>query len=297
MIDKFNTDQYEDLFRLESSAFEDNVQDKIEKLRDKSVIKYRTKTIRSGNVLEVEVYPIWQTPLTGKRVVKNTSRKAQTNLNNKNAQKRLTRLLNANFDERHIWLTLTYPNGAMPADPERAKKDMENYIRRVKRHVKKCGLPELKYVYVTEFGEARVHHHIIMNLEDRDAAESMWKNGGRIQSRRLQPDDFGLAGMARYITKQKRKAHAKKYVASKNLDSPIITVSETKITRRKAEKLAREENLAQEAFEKLYKGYCFKEMETKYSAYTSGVYLYARMTSIKPVNCKRKNKRKTKRRE
>lgn len=292
MTERLHVEEYEQLFTLDADAFEDNVQERIEKLRDKSVIKYRTKTIRSGDMLEVEVYPVWQTALKGKRVVKSTSRKAQKNLDNKNAQKHLARLLTANFDKRHIWLTLTYPNGSMPADLERAKKDIENYIRRVKRYVKKNGLEELKYVYVTEFGEARVHHHIIMNLEDRDIAESLWIKGGRTQSRRLQPDDFGLTGMAKYITKQKRKAYAKKYVASKNLKKPVITVAETKITRRKAEKLAREENLAQEVFEKLYKNYSFKDMEAKYSPYTSGVYLYTRMTKIEPIQ-----NQKTKRRE
>lgn len=288
MIEKLHVEQYEEIFQLDK-AYEDNVQERIEKLRDKTVIKYRTKTIRSGDMLEVEVYPIWKTALKGKRIVKKKAiRETQCNLHNKNRQKQLARLLNVNFDERHIWLTLTYPTGSMPADPERAKKDMENYIRRVKRYMKKRDLPDLKYVYVTEFGEGRVHHHIIMSLEDRDAAEKLWIKGGRTQSRRLQPDDFGLTGMAKYITKEKKKAYAKRYVTSKNLKQPVITVADTKITRRKAEKIAREENLAQEEFEKLYKGYCFKDMEAKYSQFVAGAYLYVRMKRIDDVAKKRR---------
>ena len=70
---------------------------------------------------------------------------------------------------------------------------MQNYIRRLKRYIKNNHLPELKYVYVTEFeedkkkGKIRVHHHIILNFRDRDKAEEMWDKGGITNARKLQP--------------------------------------------------------------------------------------------------------------
>jgi hypothetical protein len=69
-----------------------------------------------------------------------------------------------------------------------------------------------------------------MNFRDRDTAESIWDRG-RKQTRRLQPDDYGLEGLARYVTKgPASETNGKKYTCSKNLDKPKITISDTKMT-------------------------------------------------------------------
>lgn len=288
---KVHIEMYEHLYELDEN-YVDSVEERIEKLRDKQISKYRTKTIKSGDMLEIEIYPINTALATGKRMKKNTSRGAQQNLNNKNAQKNLIRIVNANFTKDDIWITLTYDNAHLPADLDQAKKDMTNYIRRLQRYIKKHDMDELKYVYVTEYAESdtkkRVHHHMILNFKDRDAAEMLWKNGGRTQTRRLQPDDFGLTGMVKYIMKQKRNAHVKRYTPSRNLKKPKITVADNKITRRRAEKLAREQVVAEEVFQKMYKDYCFKDIEVKYSHYVSGAYIYVRMSKINPVQQKRR---------
>lgn len=284
-MSKLHSEMYEDLFQIEEQ-FEDNVQERIEKLRDKQIIKYRMKTIKSGDVLECEIYPIWKTVTPGTRVaVEKASRKAQKNLNDRNAQKHLVRLINTNFTKDDIWATFTYEDGKVPASPEAAKKDMQNYIRRAKRHMKKHGLGELKYVYVTEFtrnGEKiRVHHHIVMNLRDRDAAEAIWQNGAYTHTRRLQPNDFGLTGLAKYITKEKHNTKvretSKRYSVSRNLKQPTITVADSKITRRRVEKIAQHDVDPQQFFEAVYKDYTFKNMDVKYSHYVSGAYLYAQL--------------------
>lgn len=288
---------YEELYEIDSSTYEDSVEERIERLRDKQIIKYRTKTIKSGDMLECEIYPIWRVGGGGKREKKaKDTRAAQNNLNNKNAVKHLIRIVNTNFTKKDIWLTLTYSDGRLPTDVEQAKKDMQNYIRRVKRHMKKLELGELKYVYVTEFddttkGKVRIHHHIIMNFNDRDMAEQLWSGGGRTQARRLQPNDFGLEGLARYITKQRKGANTKRYTISRNMKQPKVTIADSKITRRKAEKIATEENIAHEIFQKMYKGYKFNDLTVKYSQFVSGAYLYVRMKRIEdsPIEQKRRN--------
>lgn len=287
-LPKYTLENYEDIFIVDESNFEDSIEEKIERLRDKQTSGYRTKTIRSGPMLEVEIYPYSGAP-NGKRAKKKReARQAQSNLNDKNSQKHLIRLTNTNFTKKDIWITLTYKDAKLPADLDQAKKDMTNYIRRLKRYVKKHGLPELKYIYVTEYRDAdskrkkRVHHHMITNFPDRDVAEELWNGGGRTQTRRLQPDDFGLEGLARYISKDKGETTIKRYTPSRNLEQPKITIADKKITRRRAEKIATEENMANEIFEKLYKGYQFKDMEVKYSPYVSGAYIYVRMKHIPP---------------
>ena len=246
-------------------------------LKCKDIIKYKTKTIISGPMLECEIYPIWKTSKKSIREkTRKESRKAQRNLNNKNAVKRVIRLINTNFNNNGIWGTFTYSDDKLPNSEDQAKKDMQNYIRRLKRYLNKNELGELKYIYVTEYSERkRVHHHIVMNFKDRETAEKLWKNGGRTQTRRLQPDDYGLEGMARYITKQKKDS--KRYACSRNLEKPKVYEAYSKFTKRRAEKLALDENGAKEVFEKMYKNYVFNDIDIKYSEFVSGCYIYARM--------------------
>lgn len=185
-LEKYHIEDYGELFVTDNSAYEDNPEERIEKLRDKQVSKYRVKTIWSGHYLEVEAYPIWTLP-SGRRGKKGkSSSNAQQNLNDKNTKKRLIRLVHVNFTEEDMWATLTYANGRLPADHEQAKKDMQNYIRRLKRWLKKqkkYASFELKYIYVTEHdsdeekGKVRIHHHMITNFPDRDVVEDLW-NGG-----------------------------------------------------------------------------------------------------------------------
>lgn len=275
---------YEDSFAIEKK---DSREEHIESLRAKSLAGYRVKTIKSGEILEVEAYPFWEVP-QGLRKKKSESSQAQKNLNDKNTKKHVTRLINANFRNYvDIWLTYTYPQGKMPVDFEQAKKDMTNLIRRMKNWLNKQEQYkdfELKYIYVTEHtkdgSKVRAHHHMVTNFPNRDVAEKLWNCGGRTQSRRLQSDDFGFEGMARYITKEKGSKTMKRYTPSRNLKQPTVTVADTKLTRRRAEKIAKDEVSAHEIFEKWYKDYQFKDMQVKFSDFVSGAYLYVRMKRI-----------------
>lgn len=297
MMQQYSVEDYDDLFVIDSSAYEDSIEERIERLRDKQVSKYRVKTIRSGDMLEVEAYPIWAIP-SGKREKKqSSSRKAQQNLNDKNTKKRLIRKAHVNFTPRDMWATWTYANGRLPADHEQAKRDMQNFIRRLKRWLsrqKKYENFELKYIYVTEFDNAdgkkvRVHHHMITNFPSRDVAEELWNGGGIKQTRKLQPNDFGLEGLVRYITKDKSKNPTKRYTVSRNLKEPKVSIADSKMTRKRAERIATEEICAQELFEKMYKGYKFNDIQVNYSEFVSGAYLYVRMKRIdSPVKSKLK---------
>ena len=87
----------------------------LQSLSDPHIVKYRTKTIKSGNVLEVEVYPIWDTHTSTSRARKTKeSREAQKRLNYKNAVKQVVRLINANFTDADFWATFTYDNAHLP---------------------------------------------------------------------------------------------------------------------------------------------------------------------------------------
>ena len=114
-----------------------------------------------------------------------------------------------NFTDNDIWGTVTYSPEKLPPSVESAQKEMAKYFRRLKYYAERHNFPPLKYVYVTEFdddeekGKKRVHHHFVTNFPDRDVAERLWRNGARTQTRRLQADENGYEGMARYISKDR----------------------------------------------------------------------------------------------
>lgn len=287
---EFQGEETEDSFNL---TYGENKEDLIEQLRDKSIACYRMKKIYSGPMLEIEIYPLWKTPRKRKSNESSKTKEAQQLLNKRNAQKNIVRLTNTNFTYPDIWITVGYDKDHKPENQEAALKEMQNYIRRMKRLCKRNGWPELKYIYVTEYysvqknSEVRVHHHMITNFPDRDLAEQTWKCGNRPQARRLVPDDYGLEGLARYITKDVHDS--KRVCTSRNLKKPTIVPNDTKITRRKAEQIARGEVLDNEFFEGLEKfEYEFTDVEIKrpdpeFENFVSGCYMYARLRKREKV--------------
>ena len=194
-----------------------------ELLKNRYKCVYTLKEITAGDQFEVEIYPeftsIDQIPEEGRK--KDNSR-AQKNLNDKNARKYVIRLINHNFGDRDIWLTLTYRPGEEPENMERAVKNMQNYIGRINYRRKKRGLGNARYIYITEYSpeaEIRWHHHVVMDGEmDMDTVESAWTKGDRNQVRKVNRDEFGLTGMSCYMTKEKnRKKNERRWNSSKNL--------------------------------------------------------------------------------
>ena len=74
-----------------------------------------------------------------------------------------------------------------------------------------------------------------------------------------------------------QKKDSKRYACSRNLKQPKVYEAYSKFTKRRAEKLALDENGAKEVFEKMYKNYVFNDIDIKYSEFVSGCYIYARM--------------------
>ncbi len=276
--DKYNLDELYD--------YEEINEERLQLLEDRHIIKYRTKTIKSGDVLECEVYPIWNTRASMSRARKEKeSRQAQKRLNVKNAIKNVIRLVNTNFTDSDIWGTFTYETSKLPATVADAEKNFGNFLRRLKYYGKKHNFPALKYVYWTEFetdekkGKHRVHHHIVTNFPDRDIAEKLWKGGARKQTRRLQSDESGYEGLVRYCMKDPKGT--KRYKTSKNLKKPQITIADCKFTRKKIKRIVRGDNTPQSVFESMYGGYRVIDFKAKTSDYVTGAYLYVKMAKNK----------------
>lgn len=248
-------------------------EERIENIFRKGVKKYRCKTFRAGMRLECEIYPLWDNKAQVRKAKSHRSRAAQAKLNSWNRQKKVDRYTNENFQAGDYWGTLTYDDEHLPKDEKQARRDIVNYLRRVKRRYEKLGL-ELKYIYV--IGGERYHHHIIISGGlDRTELEKMWNGGGRTQMRILQPDKRGLTGVAMYISKGKNMRT--RWGHSQNLKYPKPTIADNKISKRRAEELAGCEDEARGFFERAYPGHQFEAIKPKYSNYVSGVYLYVEM--------------------
>lgn len=250
----------------------------------------RTKTIKAGPVLECEIFPIWATQAQASQAkkAKGRTREAQKRLNERNAQKRITRKINANFGKGDLMITNTYRDGQQPETEEQAQRDMQNFTRRLKALRKRKGLGATKYVYITERTESkkygiRYHHHAIISGDglDRDEVEALWPYGNS-NTKRYQTNDRHLTGFAHYITKKKatqEKITKRRWSASKNLDDPKTTVADHKISVRKMQRIAAQiEDEARAIFERAYPGYILAEAPTiRWSEYCAGVYIYATM--------------------
>lgn len=246
---------------------------------------YREKKIYSGNILEVEIYPITlQERKQPRRKKVKLSLPKQKNLNDKNAKKHLIRLINNNFTDQDLSVTLTYDEKNLPGSEEEARKEVINYIRRVKHYRKKNNLPDLKYIAVIEYKErednkkpVRIHHHLIMSGMDRDIIEQLWKNG-RANADRLKADESGYEALGRYITKDPQGS--KRWTQSKNLKQPIVQVNDFKYSRRKAEQLSNCQG-DKDIFQNLYPGYLLNDIKVDVNEITAGKYLYIKMRKLK----------------
>lgn len=275
----------------------------------------RTKTIRAGDTLEIEAYPLIRVDVPAREEARRRkSSAAQVKLNLHNSMKRIRRLCETNFgtgdfvmhptfdygsveygfinkdDKRKEWERLGYPQ-----DEEDARRIFRNFINRVKRYIKRCGQDpkQLKYLYVLEKTKepqdgdvnalpAHFHYHVAISgcgCLDIHALNELW-GYGHTKSEPVDMRFNGLKGFATYvakrITKQSRKT---RWACSKNMQQPEITVSDRRISRRKLAQIARDIQYAgKEILEKLYPEYQLQEVpEVKYSDFVAGAYIYARM--------------------
>lgn len=252
------------------------------------IANYRVRTIRAGTQLEVEAYPIHKPgsySMRRKREADSMTSSAQAEVNRRNAEKKINRLLNANFGKNDISMTWTYE--AVPESTDEAQRNLTNGIARLRRLFKRLQAAgrieqkaEFKYLYVSEYATregrpVRIHHHIVCNVPDRDAAEKCWTHG-RANADRLQPDRYGFTALAKYLTKA--PTHKRRWAGSRNLVQPTVTVADRKLSKRRARALMEDvEANAYEIFTKLYPSCEYLDCQVKTSEWMQGAYIYARM--------------------
>lgn len=136
-----------------------------------------------------------------------------------NREKRMRRLMKANFIPGDLWCTLKYPRGTRKSVGE-VTKDFRNFRDRLKRQYKKFG-EELKFIYRMEIGaRGGIHIHLLVNwIRGNPEADSngkasngkppdtaliiqeAWKPCGRIHYEPVYSEGL-FQDLACYMTKQ-----------------------------------------------------------------------------------------------
>lgn len=226
------------------------------------------RTYEAGNVGEKTKY--W---VPGKKPTRSSRRaKAEMKKQEQNeyaTQKQFARLLNANYGPGDYLLGLDYSDEGLDRiltwawgqgldlegadEGERleiqciaAEHALRCVLRRVKREMRRAGIQaELKVLAITsdmdgDTGEVvRVHHHLIVPREAKDAFVSKWQEAGwggvHWESLSTQ-DDY--TPIAEYLMRQVRKVpDAKKYLSTRNMTRPeprdraAITAGELRVPR------------------------------------------------------------------
>lgn len=97
-------------------------------------MQIRNKKTISGPMLEVDYYPVFS---DGRRIPTRApktkrSTEAQEKYNRAQAKKKIVRLVNANFDYTDFFIHPTYEDWQAPQTEEEARRDIVNYLRRIK---------------------------------------------------------------------------------------------------------------------------------------------------------------------
>jgi len=252
---------------------------------DRSVEAYAIKTVSSGPRLDVEAFPVWATNGDRREAKESSTPEARRRVNERNSKKRFLRLFYANFGQGDMFLTLTI-EGEVSA--QIAKRQVTNYIPRLKRLRKKQGLPELKYLYYIQGGNVgktgnpvRWHVHMFINAMDRAAAEGAWK-AGFANSKVLRKRGDKLVGIGSYATRFYKSERIeceelllRRWAASSNLSKPKVRYPKHRLTRRRASKIAEDYQGAARIFEKEFPQYELYELEIRQSDFVGGAYFYA----------------------
>ena len=248
---------------------------------------YVTKTIRAGDIFEVEIYPgFTKKEFDAFKPRTKPTRKAQMNLNNKNAQKRFIRLMNANFDFDDYIMHLTYSNDKLPGSIEEAEKEVYKLIRKINYRRKKDGLKNAKWMYVTEYDKdkkIRVHHHLIIEKGiDRKVMKDLWTNGKRTKVEELEPDEFGLTGLGKYLTKDPKGK--KRWKSSKYLKQPIEKKSYSSFSNKKIWGMVDDDTKVSLYLNKRYRSKKYLNHQIRYNSYNKMYYIYVQMRTKERMN-------------
>lgn len=235
---------------------------------------YREHRYICGNYMEIEHYPVFEKKRQGRAPKRKPTSETMKRHNDIVAKRKLIRLAHTNFSADDIRFDLTYNQQNHPETAEQAQRQMQNFLRRLRRYRKKNNLPELKYIAVTEIGKSsrRYHHHIMMNCGDMSpkSLAELW-NRGYTTIKPLQFNDTGIVDLVKYFVKQ--PILKKRWLSSRNLKQPIEQIADGRISAKRIQKFGTSGDCNRSEFERLYKGYRLSEVRPYYNDVNGAYYV------------------------
>lgn len=160
-----------------------------------------------------------------RRQKENKTSEAQKKVNSRQSVKKLTWILNENFDGTSLYVTWSYEKDKRPAGKDQLRSDIDKLLRSLRQIYKKES-KVLKYVWVAERGErGAAHVHMVINEIEARKLKKCWDKGFIT----IKPmDDSGqYAKLASYFVKYSEKTMkteegfgGKRYNSSRNLKIP-----------------------------------------------------------------------------
>lgn len=189
---------------------------------------YMKMTCRAGKTKEIaKYYTYWLQPEERKRSPRvNPTTEQQQKINDRHLVKRLTRLLNANFDENCWYITFDYKKEQRPESVEVLHKQEQKLLRDLRKIYKKENAV-FKYVWTAEVGKrGGAHIHMVVSPIDIRLLKNIWQYGWTT----IKPMDSSgqYRRLAEYFIKYFQKTRdtdeqiqKKSYNPSKNLIRPV----------------------------------------------------------------------------
>lgn len=188
---------------------------------------YRHETCKAGKTKQHTFYYATRADMKegSRRKKANKTSEAQKKVNSRQAVKKLTWILNANYDGTSLYVTWSYAKDKRPASIEELRKDVDKLLRNIRRIYKADG-QQAKYVCVVEVGErGATHIHTTLNSIDVRKLKDCWDKGW-IDIKPM--DDSGqYRRLAEYFIKYSEKTmktaegfSGKRYSSSRNLIIP-----------------------------------------------------------------------------
>lgn len=251
-------------------------------IREKSLIRHncRYKEVDWYEYSEEEQQAVKQPRRTRSRA----SPPKVKRLNDEYSRRYFEWMLQNNFGTGDYHVTLTF---AKLPTKEKAKREFDNYIRRLRRLYKKYNVP-LDYIYVVEGKpdgdklHPRLHYHIVLRGgPPRDDVEKLWKLG-TANCDKLQPDpQDGLAALSRYLSKSKTRAekYERAWNCSQGLKRPDEITDDNAVSRKRMRKLqeAARNDEVKRYLERIYIGWIVISAEVGTNEVTGRPYARIRM--------------------
>ncbi len=263
---------------------EDTPEEMLEAICRPGIGGYRIQTTITGKTARAAIFPWW----THKNNLPQTPRRLRSPeeiaaANERRSIQRGEDLICTNFGKGDTWFTGTWGDAHLPQDEAGQLRYVQNFVKRLRRrHLKNGGKRrDFWWLFTLEADAAegvRLNMHMALRGElSLDEVEELWRGGGRNQTRRIVPDQFGVIGMAVYMTKPEGKNRRRRWYASTGLKQPDVRVANKKTTKAEVRTAAEARAKLEAYFEKLYPGWEITRVADPRYNDNGGVYLYAQL--------------------